>query len=214
MANLAASGCASTPIEWNIIMTQPVNLLIAESVNKVIRQCFPVDYCSLCHAHAIVGSNVISVTLQRNFRPVAGLAVIDCGGGTFIRLMDNSAFDNAAGGAFHCWIESTDDAPTQREVVDLTFRHNKDYAAKNKIPWKKKNTPDFLWGRRDSIVVKADRNAIPDNFTSRPIWLHETTEGANWITRHLADNMDAYVTLTTMTLNLLKQRNPKLQFAT
>jgi hypothetical protein len=194
-------------------MQQPVNLLIAESVNRTIRQFFPVDYCSLCHAHAIVGANVISVTLQRNFRPVAGLAVIDCGGGTFIRLMDNSAFNNAVGGAFHCWIESVDDNPARRELVDLTFRHNKDYAAKNRIPWKKKNTPDFLWGKRDRIVVNADINNIPTDFAARPIWLHETAEGANWITRHLADNMGAYVTLTSNTLQMLRQRNPRLKFA-
>lgn len=194
-------------------MKQAVNSLIAESVNRVIRLCFPVDYCSLCHAHAIVGANVISVTLNRNFRPVAGLAMIDCGGGQFIRLMDNSAFNNAAGGAFHCWIESVDDDPAERELVDFTFRHNKDYAAKNKIQWKRKNNPDFLWGRRDHIVVSADLNSIPTNFASKPIWLHETPEGATWLTNHLADNMAAYVALTTETLRMLKKRNPKLRFA-
>lgn len=193
-------------------MAQPVNSLIAESVNRTIRQCFPEDYCSLCHAHAIVGANVISVTLKRNFRPVAGLAVIDCGGGGFIRLLDNNAFNNASGGAFHCWIESTEDNPARREIVDLTFRHNKDYAAKNKIPWEKKNSPDFLWGQRDRIVVQAELNAIPASFASKPIWLHETTEGTNWIMRHLAENMSAYVALTTETLRMLKKRAPKLRF--
>jgi hypothetical protein len=194
-------------------MAQPSNALIAESVNRVIKQCFPNDYCSLCHAHAIVGANVISVSMQRNFRPVAGLAVIDCGAGEFIRLLDNAAFNNAAGGAFHCWIESTEADPAQRELVDLTFRHNRVYAARNRIAWKKKNSPDFLWGLREKIVVKAAPDAIPNHFAARPIWLRETEEGANWITRHLAENLNAYVALTAETLRLLKKRAPKAQFS-
>lgn len=192
-------------------MKKPTNVLIAESVNGIIKQFFPDNYCSLCHAHAIVGSNVISVIMRRNYRPVAGMAVIDCGEGVFIRLTDNRAFSNELGGAYHCWIESMDDLPEQRELVDLTFRHNIIYAAKNNIQWRKKHTPDFLWGLRDKIVINTDLESLPPSFASGQIWLCETKEGVEWIMDHLADNMSAYVALTAATLRLLKERKPKLQ---
>lgn len=188
-------------------MAQSVQSLIAASVNGVIRRLFPEKYASLCHVHAIVGANVISVVLNRVYRPVAGLAVIDCGGG-FIRLTDNSAFAHPAGGAFHCWIESADPACVEKEVIDLTFRHYHEYARKNGIAWRRAPPPDYLWGAQRKIVVKAALERLPPAFEDGQVWLRETDEGWSWMTRHLAENMNAYVTLTSEALLELQRRLP------
>lgn len=188
-------------------MAQSIQSLIAASVNGVLRRLYPDSYCSLCHAHAIVGANLISVVLDRVYRPVAGLALIDCGGG-FIRLTDNAAFANPAGGAFHCWIESADPAIIEKEVVDLTFRHNHEYALKNGIAWQRPAPPDYLWGPSREIVVKAELDAMPPAFAEGQVWLRETDEGWDWITRHLAENMNAYVALTSEALKELHSRLP------
>jgi hypothetical protein len=188
-------------------MAQSIQSLIAASVNGVLRRRYPDNYCSLCHAHAIVGANLISVVLDRVYRPVAGLALIDCGG-DFIRLTDNAAFANPAGGAFHCWIESADPAMIEREVVDLTFRHNHEYALKNGLPWLREPPPDYLWGPYHEVVVKAELEAMPAAFAQGQVWLRETDEGWDWITRHVAENMNAYVALTAEALQELNRHLP------
>ena len=188
-------------------MAQSIQSLIAASVNGVLRRLYPDNYCSLCHVHAIVGANLISVVLDRVYRPVAGIALIDCGGG-FIRLTDNAAFANPAGGAFHCWIESADPSIVEKEVVDLTFRHNHEYAVKNGIEWQRPTPPDYLWGPYRDIVVKAETDAMPPAFEEGQVWLRETDEGWDWITRHLAENMNAYVALTSEALKELQSLLP------
>ena len=188
-------------------MHQTIQSLIAASVNTVLRARYPDAYCSLCHSHAIVGANVISVVLNRSYRPVAGLALIDCGSG-FIRLTDNAAFANPAGGAFHCWIESADEAFAETEIVDLTFRHNHEYALKNGMAWTRAHPPEYLWGPRSKLVVRAELDTMPDAFEEGQVWLRETPEGASFILRHLADNMNAYVTLTAEALQELQRRLP------
>lgn len=189
-------------------MSQSIQSLIAASVNGVLRRLYPEQYCSLCHAHAIVGANLISVVLGRVYRPVAGLALIDCGEGQFLQLLDNNAFANPAGGAFHCWIESADPAFMEKEVVDLTFRHNHEYALKNGTPWRRAQPPAYLWGPESKVVIDAPLNAIPASFPEGMVWLRETDEGWSWMTRHLAENMNAYVTLTAEALKLLQASLP------
>lgn len=188
-------------------MSQPIQSLIAASVNGVIRRLYPDQYSSLCHVHAIVGANLISVVLGRVYRPVAGLALIDCGG-QFIELLDNDAFANPAGGAFHCWIESADPSMQEREVVDLTFRHNHEYAVKNGLAWRRAHPPDYLWGPYSKVVVKAPLDAIPAAFPDGQVWLCETDAGWEWMTRHLAENMNAYVVLTAEALKHLQASLP------
>ena len=188
-------------------MAQSMQSLIAASVNHVLRRRYPDNYCSLCHVHAIVGANLISVVLDRVYRPVAGLALIDCGGG-FIRLTDNTAFANPAGGAFHCWIESADPAIVEREVVDLTFRHNREYALKNGIEWQREAPPDYLWGPYRKVVVKGEPERLPAAFAQGQIWLHETDEGWDWMTRHMAEHINAYVALSAEALQELKRSLP------
>ncbi|CAN7280117.1 MULTISPECIES: hypothetical protein [Duganella] len=189
-------------------MALSVRSLIAQCVNQVIRQHYPEQYCSLCHVYAIVGSNLISIVLDRVYRPVAGLAAVDCGAGRLMRMMDNDAFSNPAGGAYHCWIESADDLVGEREVVDLTFRHNHTYAEKNGYGWHREPPPDYLWGPQSRIVVKAPLAAIPDGFPDGMVWLCETEEGWQWMTRQLMEHQNAFVALTAEALKLLKQSLP------
>lgn len=188
-------------------MAQTIQSLIAASVNAVLRTRYPQSYSSLCHTHAIVGANVISVVLNRVFRPVAGMALIDCGSG-FINLTDNAAFANPAGGAFHCWIESSDQTVKETEVVDLTFRHNHEYAEKNGMAWTRAHPPEYLWGPRRQVVVRAELHNMPERFEEGQVWLRETPEGAAFIMRHVADNMNAYVVLTAEALQELQRRLP------
>lgn len=185
-------------------MAVSVKSLIAHCVNQVIRQYYPTQYSSLCHVYAIVGSNLISIVLDRVYRPVAGLAAVDCGGGQLMRMADNDAFSNPAGGAYHCWIESADDLIGEREVVDLTFRHNHTYAEKNGFGWQRELPPDYLWGPYSQVVVQAPLDAIPDAFPDGTVWLHETDEGWQWMTRQLAEHQNAFVLLTAEALKLLQ----------
>ncbi len=188
-------------------MSQSIQSLLAASVNGVLRRLYPDQYYSLCHVHAIVGANLISVVLGKVYRPVAGLALIDCGG-QFIRLLDDDAFDHPAGGAFHCWIESADPAFLEKEVVDLTFRHNHEYAGKNGMAWKRRAPPAYLWGPASKVVVAQELDALPASFEEGKVWLRETDKGWRWMTRHMADNMNAYVRLTAAALKELDSRLP------
>ncbi|SHN42895.1 hypothetical protein SAMN05192549_11585 [Duganella sacchari] len=186
-------------------MPLSVRSLIADCVNQVIRQHYPEQYQSLCHVYAIVGSNLISIVLDRVYRPVAGLAAVDCGKGRLMCMMDNAAFTNPAGGAYHCWIESADDLIAEREVVDLTFRHNHEYAEKNGFGWHRELPPDYLWGPQSSIVVKAPPQAIPKSFPDGMVWLCETDEGWAWMMRQLAMHQNAFVALTAEAYKLFQQ---------
>jgi hypothetical protein len=189
-------------------MTVSIKSLIAHSVNQVIRQYYPDQYCSLCHVYAIVGSNLISIVLERVYRPVAGLAAVDCGAGQLMVMADNQAFAHPAGGAYHCWIESADDLLAEREVVDLTFRHNHTYAEKNNFVWSRELPPDYLWGPRSEIVVKAPPHAVPNAFPDGMVWLHETDEGWQWMMRQLHEHQNAFVALTAEALKLLEASLP------
>jgi len=185
-------------------MTLPIRTLIAYCVNQVIRQYYPRQYSSLCHVYAIVGSNLISIVLDRVYRPVAGLAAVDCGGGQLMTMLDNAAFANPAGGSYHCWIESADDLVSEREVVDLTFRHNHSYAEQNGFRWQRAAPPDFLWGKQSSIVVPATLEELPNAFPDGMVWLQETDEGWQWMMRQLQQHQSAFVTLTAEALKLFQ----------
>ncbi|MYM23239.1 hypothetical protein GTP46_11335 [Duganella sp. FT135W] len=183
-------------------MRLSVKALIAECVNAVVRKHYPGQYYSLCHVYAIVGSNLISIVNGHNFRPVAGLAAVDCGDGQLMLMADNSAFSCKEGGAFHCWIESVDDADSERQIVDLTFRHNHTYAEKNGFAWTLAPPPAFLWGLRSNIVLDATLERLPKNFPEGRVWLSETDAGAAWMTQQLLDHQNAFVVLTAEALTL------------
>jgi hypothetical protein len=189
-------------------MAQSIQSLIAASVNGVLRDLYPDQYMSLCHAHAIVGANVISVVLNRVYRPVAGLALIDCGS-DYIRLLDNSAFGRPEGGAYHCWIESADPSHVEHEIVDLTFRHNHEYALANGYAWTRALPPEYIWGPAKQVLVRGEPHQLGERFAEGQVWLRETDEGWAWINRHMSENMHAYVELTAMALKSLKARLPE-----
>ncbi|MGZ3182582.1 MAG: hypothetical protein ACXU8N_09090 [Telluria sp.] len=189
-------------------MSQPIQALIASSVTAVLREEYPARYASLCHAHAIVGANLISIVFNRVYRPVAGMAIVDCGSGKFIELLDNAAFARPEGGAYHCWIESADPSFTHCEVVDFTFGHNHVYAAQQGIRWTAALPPAYLWGPREQVVVKGEPGKLPRSFKPGTIWLRETDEGFNFIMGQAAQNMSAYVTLTARALQHLQAQLP------
>lgn len=188
-------------------MAQTIQSLIADSVSGVLRARYPEAYHSLCHAHAIVGANVISVVFNRVYRPVAGMALIDCGSG-LVPLTDNGAFVNPAGGAFHCWIESTGHSFKQTEVIDFSHRHSHVYARRNGMRWTRAAPPDYLWGPRSKVVVNAELETMPASFDEGKVWLRETPEGAGFLRQHIAENMNAYVVLTAEALQELQRRLP------
>lgn len=186
-------------------MRVSVKRLISECVGEVIRGHYPAQYYSLCHVYAIVGSNLISIISGHNFRPVAGLAAVDCGNGQLMLMADNSAFSRIEGGAFHCWIESVDEANGERQVVDLTFRHNHTYAEKNGFQWALAPPPAFLWGLQRDIVLSATLECLPTSFPEGRVWLSETEAGAAWMTQQLVDHQNAFVALTAEALTLFSR---------
>jgi hypothetical protein len=188
-------------------MAQTIQSLIAGSVSGVLHARYPESYHSLCHAHAIVGANVISVVFNRVYRPVAGLALID-GGSGLVRLTDNAAFAHAAGGAFHCWIESTGQSYRQTEVIDFSHRHSHIYARRNGLRWTRPLPPEYLWGARSRVLVHAELETMPASFDEGKVWMRETPEGADFLRHHIADNMNAYVVLTAEALQELQRRLP------
>lgn len=187
------------------IATQHIQERIAAAVREVIRTQYPADYCSLCHAFAVVGTNVAAIVLERSFRPVAGLAAIDSGANQLIIMADDRAFANEQGGAYHCWIESTDHAPADKQLLDFTFGHNHIYARKNGFPWAGATAPRFLWGRFDALTMTGPLHALQPGFGKEKIWLQETDAGVAWMARHLETNINAYVNLTAAALKIYQK---------
>lgn len=181
---------------------------IAAVVRDVIRSEFPNEYSSLCHVFAIVGANLASLVLEREYRPVAGLAAIDSGGGRLIVMSDDLAFTRSEGGAFHCWIESNDHAAGQKELLDFTFGHNHLYAHKNGFQWSGSTSPRYLWGLHESIAIGGDLGSLKPGFGKNRIWVEETDQGVSWMARHLEANTLAYIELTTMALKKYQKRAP------
>lgn len=166
---------------------------IASAVDATIRQFFPAKYAGLCHVYAIVGSNVLSIVLGHHYIPVAGMAVIDAGGGCFLEMLDNAAFGRERGGAFHCWIESANLVET--ELIDFTFRHNAVYAATQGIKWRNKGKA-YLWGLKSDLLLDADQSELPKIFPDGKVWFRETGEGAAFIKNHVAEHMNEHIKIT------------------
>lgn len=185
--------------------TQHIQERIAAAVREVIRTQYPVDYCSLCHAFAVVGTNVAAIVLERSFRPVAGLAAIDSGANQLIIMADDRAFASEQGGAYHCWIESTDHAPGDKQLVDFTIGHNHIYARKNGFAWAGATPPRFLWGPFEELAIGGPLHALEPGFGKQKIWLQETDAGVSWMARHLEANINGYVNLTAAALKIYQK---------
>ncbi|MCE5182386.1 MAG: hypothetical protein LLG15_11340 [Betaproteobacteria bacterium] len=173
---------------------------IASAVDATIRQLFPAKYAGLCHVYAIVGSNVLSIVLGHHYIPVAGLGVIDAGGGCFLEMLDNAAFNRERGGSFHCWIESADLA--EIELIDFTFRHNAVYAATQGIKWRNKGKA-YLWGLKSDLLLDVDQSKLPKVFPDGKVWFQKTDEGAIFIKKHIAEHMNAHIKITRHVLKRL-----------
>jgi hypothetical protein len=173
---------------------QQIQAAIATSVRTSLCHWFPHNFYSLCHAFAVVGSNLASIALDRNYRPVAGLAAIDAGNDQVIVMADEQAFHSPQGGAYHCWIESDDDAPL--ELVDFTFGHNQIYAEANGYPWHGEDAPAYLWGLSDAISLRSPLSGLRSGFGKNKIWVSEPPSGPPWMQAHIASNTNAYVQLT------------------
>jgi hypothetical protein len=167
---------------------------IAAGVRHSLSHWFPSNFYALCHAFAVVGANLASIALGQNYRPVAGLAAIDSGAGQLIVMAEESAFDQAQGGAYHCWIESVDEQPKQ--LIDLTFEHNHVYAQANGFAWEGAPAAPYLWGAFDALTIQTPLESLRPGFGKDKIWLQETPKGTQWMERHVAANANAYVELT------------------
>lgn len=179
---------------------------IAASVRSCLCHWFPHNFYSLCHAFAVVGSNVASIVLNRNYRPVAGLAAIDAGNEQVIVMADEQAFHHPLGGAYHCWIESDDDAP--QELVDFTFEHNHVYAQANGYPWDGEASPAYLWGLSDVVSIRTPLSSLRPGFGKDKIWVQEPASGMRWMQSHIDSNTHAYVQLTSDALRRYQQLVP------
>ena len=178
--------------------------LVAESIVQVIQAVFPGKAASLCHVHAIVGANLAGVAFAREYRPVAGWAVIDTGAGHLVKLIDNNAFSSGVGGAYHCWIESVEQRPDSREAIDFSVRHNKEYVVNHRMAWNKASSPDYIWGLHRDVVLDGDLETLPARLPDDKIWVRESEEGKQWMAYHVAAHVNEYVKLTTLGLKILQ----------
>jgi hypothetical protein len=194
----------------NSMATQDAfRLLIARSVDSTIREYFPERYLTLCHDYAIIGSNVVSIALGRQYRPVAGLAKFDCGNGNFINFTDDLAFFKEGGGAFHCWIESSTQDRCDKEIIDFSFMHKEKFAAIHNMAWRKMPS-NYLWGLATDLVIDAELNNLPPKFPDGKVWLRETQNGIGWMNQRIAAHVEYYVSATALALKKIKQESELL----
>ncbi|MDT8991982.1 hypothetical protein RQP54_14010 [Curvibacter sp. APW13] len=187
----------SAPAMADALPSPTVQAAVAAGVRLTMRTHFPHNFYSLCHAYAVLGSNVASIATGREYRPVAGHAAFDAGH-EVIAMDEERAFGNGQGGAYHCWIESHGHTP--RELVDLTFGNNHHYAIANGFSWRGPRPPEYLWGTFDRLTVDLPRQQLVPGFGQDRIWLQETTSGALWMEDHINANANAYLRLTTLAL--------------
>jgi hypothetical protein len=176
--------------------------LIADAVDMTIRSLFPNKYASLCYLYAILGSNILSIIYRRQFVPVAGIALIDSGKGRLIKMLDNTAFLRGEGGAFHCWIESQEHSPS--ELIDFTFKHNRQFAKDNGLKWSKKKTKKYLWGPKEDICHALPNRTVPKRLPNGKVWYKETSEGHEWLRKNLSKNYLLYAQMTSAVLQHLQ----------
>lgn len=181
-------------------MDKSTQIRVASAVDTIIRMAFPEQYFSLCHVYAIVGANVISIVSEKEYRPVAGLTVLDCGDDFYLQLTDDAAFGLNIGGAYHCWIESIDTSLPDKDFVDFTSKHHQKYVEAYKYLWKNGDTDDFIWEKFNGLVVETAGPDFPLTVPDGKVWVRETNAGRQWIAAHIEANADAYMQMTTFAL--------------
>ena len=180
-----------------------------EAVDTTIRALCPTTFDSLCYIYAIIGSNVMSVALKKNYRPVAGIALIHAGSGKYLEFLDDSTLERGLGGSYHCWIESAEpnQTPKQKELVDFTYGNNPGYAETHGIQWQAKKV-DYLWGKAQDINLGGDITALPKKFAEGKVWFQETKNGQDWLAAHLVKHVSDYAKMTFLAL---RQYNTALE---
>ncbi len=173
---------------------------IANAVDITIRQFFPRKYSGLCHIYAIVGSNVLSIALNQHFIPVAGIAIIDAGGGKRLEMLDKTAFSKERGGSYHCWIES--DGLDDTLLIDFIFRHNAAYATTQGIKWRKKRKA-YLWGLKRDLHINSEQSALPRVFPEGKVWFQKCDEGDDFLNYQLANYALDHIKITGLALKRL-----------
>ena len=171
------------------------------AVDTTIRALCPTTFDSLCYIYAVIGSNVMSVALKKNYRPVAGIALIYAGNGKYLEFLDDSALERGLGGSYHCWIESAEpnQMPKQKELVDFTYGNNPGYAEAHGIKWQARKV-DYLWGKAQDINLGGDIAAVPKKFPEGKVWFQETKNGQDWLTAHLEKHVNDYAKMTFLAL--------------
>lgn len=172
--------------------------ILANAVDETIRKVFPAKYMGLCHMYAVVGSNLLSIVYNRNYIPIAGIALIDTGKGELLKMLDNNAFTREKGGAYHCWIESIEG--TDSEMVDLIYRHNETYAVAHGVKWNRRRSCSYLWGIKSEICLQVEDDVEPTTLPEGKVWFKATADGKAWLTSHLSEFGQQYAKLTLMTL--------------
>jgi hypothetical protein len=175
------------------------------AVDGTIRALCPNTYESLCYIYAVIGANVMSITLKRNYRPVAGIAIIDAGGGKHLEFLDDTALERGKGGSYHCWIESVEANESQKELVDFTFGNNPNFAEANGIKWKAKKA-DYLWGRAKDINIGGHITELPKTFPEGKVWFLETKNAQEWLVMHLQEHVNDYAKMTFLALRKYNQQ--------
>jgi hypothetical protein len=172
-----------------------------EAVDITIKALCPTTFDSVCYIYAIVASNLMTVALKKNYRPVAGIALIDAGGGKFLEFLDDSTLESGQGGAYHCWVESADarENPKQKELVDFTFGNNPGYAEAHGIKWTAPKH-QYLWGLARDINLGGDIEKLPKKFPPGKVWFQETKNGQEWISAHLHKHVNDYAKMTFLAL--------------
>lgn len=189
-----------------------------DAVDSTIKALCPATFQSLCYIYAIIGSNVMTLVLKKNYRPVAGVAIMDAGGGKHLEFLDDSTLEQGLGGSYHCWIESfvANEPPKQKELVDFTFGNNPGFAEAHGIPWRAKKYP-YLWGLEKEINIGGDIAALPKKFPDGKVWFQETKNGQDWLLAHLQKHEKDYAKMTFLALRqynhaLEEYRNKKSGF--
>lgn len=172
-----------------------------EAVDTTIRALCPTTFDSVCYIYAIIASNVMTVALKKNYRPVAGYAVFDAGGGKYLEFLDDSTLLTGRGAAYHCWVESFDarENAKQRELVDFTFGNNPGYAESHGIRWTSPKQ-DYLWGLVKDINLGGDVLQLPKKFPPGKGWFQETKNGQEWIIGHVKKHENDYAKVTFLAL--------------
>lgn len=176
-------------------------ILIANALDRVIRQLFPESYQALCHLYAIVGAVVLSHCYGRDFIPVAGIAMIPTGDG-LLEMLDEGGFFRSSGGAYHCWIESSD--PHESILVDFAFKNNEEYAATCGVAWKRESQ-DFLWGDKFLLNIGEHEMTPPTDIPVDKVWYRRTVSGMNWIDFQLTEKRNEYAKVCSFVLYQIRR---------